>query len=218
MDFVLGIALDAKILQYVPVFLAPFFIALQSAAMYLADVFELDDVSVARRFIGSVALSGSDETIRIKQGEIAEESRESPAYLIGGPGRAVVELNSVALLEPDGTPHIIGPTGKEPGGKATLEGFERFRQAFDVRDHYVELRDQDEKSQAVKSRSLDGIPIKATDVRLMFSIFRGRESPIIRGIPIFLQQGSRGTDRIQSRLPRDPGIVQPIHIRLLLGQ
>lgn len=174
--FISGVILDARLLQYLPVFLAPFFIALQSAAIYLADVFELEDVGVARRYINSVALSGSDETIRVMHGEIAEASRESPAYLIGGPGRVVVDLDSVALFErADGTPHVIGPTGREPGGKASLEGFERFRQAFDIRDHYVELRDQDANSMAVKSRSLDGIPIKATDVRLMFSIYRGED-------------------------------------------
>jgi hypothetical protein len=83
----------------------------------------------------------------------------------------------VALFEkPDGTPHVIGPTGKEAGGRATLDGFERFRQAIDIRDQYVDLRDQDTKSQSVKGRSRDGIPITATDVRLMFSVYRG-ETP-----------------------------------------
>ena len=173
-NFLVELIQDPRILQYLPVFLAPFFIALQTAAMYLADVFELEDVGVARSFISGVALSGSDATIRTKHGEVTEESRESPAILIGGPGRVVVELDSVALFErADGTPHIIGPTGKEPGGKATLEGFERFRQALDIRDHHVDLRDQDDRSKAVKSRSRDGIPIKATDVRLMFSVYRG---------------------------------------------
>lgn len=165
---------EPRILQYLPIFLSAFFIAQQSAAFYLADIFELEDVGVARRFINSVALSGSNETIYIKQGEIADESRESPVFLIGGPGKVVVEVDSVALFErADGTPHVIGPTGKEPYGKATLEGFERFRQALDIRDHFVNLRDQDIKSKAVKSRSRDGIPIKATDVRLMFSVYRG---------------------------------------------
>jgi hypothetical protein len=84
----------------------------------------------------------------------------------------------VALFEkPDGTSRIIGPTGKEPRGRATLDGFERFRQAIDLRDQYVDLRDQDSKSQSVKSRSLDGIPITATDVRLMFSVYRGDQKP-----------------------------------------
>ena len=168
---------DAHILQYLPIFLAPFFIAQQLAAIYLADIFELEDVSVARKFVSEVALSGSDETIRISKGQIADKDRESPNFLIGGPGKVMVDLDSVALFErADGTPHVIGPTGKEAGGKATIAGFERFRQALDIRDQHVELRDQDNKSESVKGRSRDGIPITATDVRLMFSIYRGENS------------------------------------------
>ena len=169
---------DPRTLQYLPIILAPFFIALHSAGLYLADIFELSDVSVARKFIMEVALSGSDQTIRITKGDIYDEHRSSPNYLIGGPGKVTVDLDSVALFEkPDGTPHIIGPTGKEKGGKATLDGFERFRQAVDIRDHYIDLRDQDDKSPSVKSRSLDGIPITATDVRLMFSVHRNGKKP-----------------------------------------
>jgi hypothetical protein len=172
--FVTQVFTDPRIFQYLPVFLAPFFIALQCAALYLADVFELEHVSVARAYIWSVALSGSQETIRVSQGDITEEGRESPTFLIGGPGKVMVDLDSVALFEKsDGTPHIIGPTVKESRSRATLEGFERFRQAIDIRDHYVDLRDQNSKSESVKSRSLDGIPIEATDVRFMFSIYRG---------------------------------------------
>jgi hypothetical protein len=135
MTFLHIVFTDPRILQYLPVFLAPFFIALQSAAIYLADVFELEDVSVARSFVSAVALTGSDATIRIKHGEVAEEDLETPTYLIGGPGKVVVELDSVALFErADGTPHIIGPTGTKPGGRESLEGFERFRQALDIRE------------------------------------------------------------------------------------
>jgi len=176
MIFFTRVVTDPKILQYLPIFLAPFFIALQSAAIYLADVFELEDVSVARQFVQAVALSGSNATLRVKHGEIIEEHKETPAYLIGGPGKVVVELDSVALFErADGTPHVIGPTGNKPGGKESLEGFERFREALDIRDHHIDLRDQDERSKAVEGRSRDGIPIKATDVRLMFSIYRGEK-------------------------------------------
>jgi hypothetical protein len=169
---------DPRIFQYVPIFLAPFFIALQCAALYLGDVFELEHVSIARDFIRSVALSGSEEVIRVSQGGISEQDRHSSTFLIGGPGKVIVDLDSVAMFEePDGTSHIIGPTTKEPRARATLDGFERFRQAIDTRDHYVDLRDQDTKSQSVKSRSLDGIPITATDVRLMFSVYRGGVKP-----------------------------------------
>jgi hypothetical protein len=168
---------DPHVFQYFPIFLAPFFIALHLAALYLADIFELEDVAVARSFVWEVALSGSDETMRISQGKVGEQHLESSNYLIGGPGKVIVDLDTVALFErADGTTHVIGPTGREPGGRATIEGFERFRQAIDIRDHYVELRDQDSKSQSVRGRSRDGIPITATDVRLMFSIYRG-ENP-----------------------------------------
>jgi len=148
---------DPRIIQYLPIFLAPFFIALQLAALYLADIFELEDVAVARSFVWQVALSGSNETIRVTKGKISDNNKESPLYLIGGPGKVMVDLDSAALFErADGTPHVIGPTGNQPGGKATIDGFERFRQAIDIRDHYVELRDQDSKSPSVKSRSRDG--------------------------------------------------------------
>ena len=216
--FAWGAFTDPYTLQYLPIFLAPFFIALQSAAIYLADIFELEDVSVARSFIWEVALSGSDETIRISQGEISEHSRQSPNYLIGGPGKVIVDLDSVALFEkPDGTPHLIGPTGKEPGGKATLEGFERFRQAIDLRDHFIDLRDQDEKSRSVKSRSLDGIPITATDVRLMFSVNRNGKKPDLTHPYPFNEKGvERLVYKATSKVT--PDSIQSVNLRVLMDQ
>lgn len=205
--FAFGVFTDPRILQYLPVLLAPFFIALQCAAIYLADIFELDHPSVARSFIWEVALSGSDRMIRISQGDISDEHRHSPNYLIGGPGKVMVDLDSVALFEkPDGTPHVIGPTGKEPRGMATLEGFERFRQAVDIRDHYVDLRDQDLKSPSVKSRSLDGIPVTATDVRLMFSVYRGGVKPSVDNPYPFSREAIeqiiyQATSRVTPELP-----------------
>lgn len=168
-NFLEQVVIDPRILQYIPILIAPFFIAQQLAAYYLADIFELEDMTVARSFVSEVALSGSDETIRISEGRIADKYLQSPNYQIGGPGKVIVDLDSVALFEKaDGTPHVIGPTGREPGGRATIDGFERFRQAIDIRDQYVDI--------SVTSRSRDGIPISATDVRLMFSIDRG-ENP-----------------------------------------
>jgi hypothetical protein len=223
MTFLQIVFTDPRILQYLPVFLAPFFIALQSAAIYLADVFELEDVSVARSFVSAVALTGSDATIRIKHGEVAEEDLETPTYLIGGPGKVVVELDSVALFErADGTPHIIGPTGTKPGGRESLEGFERFRQALDIRDHHVELRDQDDRSKAVESRSRDGIPIKATDVRLMFSVYRGEnpqpsaETPYPYDEKAVQQIIYKATSRVTPHLP-NPSTFEFSWIHKMIG-
>ncbi len=166
--FALGPFFQPEMLRFLPVLFLPFCIALQAAATYLADIFELKQVSIARDFIIQVALTGNRKHIRISGGEVVEEDRNSPIYLIGGPGKVLVELDSVALFEcADGRPHVIGPTVK---GKATLEGFERFRDALDLRDQYTEPL-------TVKSRSLDGIPIATEDVRLVFSVFRKDQKP-----------------------------------------
>ena len=171
-------------LWILPIFLVTFFIAYQAASFYLADIFELEDVRIARKFIRRVALTGSNDTIRFTEGDILQEHRDSPVFRIGGPGKVTVDLDTIVLFEKaDGRPRIIGPTEKERRGKAELEGFERLRQVVDLRDHHIHLNDLDKKSQSVKSRSLDGIPVAATDVRLMYSIYRGENSKPTLDLP-----------------------------------
>jgi hypothetical protein len=163
-NFAFGAVFSPRNLRFLPIFILPFIIALQSSATYLADIFEIDKIEIAREFIRQVALTGSRKSIRIGKGEIADADKNSPISLIGGPGQVVVELDTAALFEkPNGQPRVIGPTVK---GMAILEGFERFRQAIDLRDQYTDPLD-------VKSRSLDGIPVHAKDVRLLFSVNRG---------------------------------------------
>jgi hypothetical protein len=169
---------DPHVLQYLPIFLAPFFIALQTAANYLTDVFELEDPGIARHFVSAVALTGSNQVMRITQGNVLESHNDLPIRRIGGPGRVLVDMDSAALFEkPDGTPHVIGPTGKEAGGKASLDGFERFRQSIDLRNQTIELRDTEGRSATVLGRSSDGIPITASDVCFVFTVHRNGQTP-----------------------------------------
>ena len=166
--FVFEAVTDPRTLRFLPLVVLPYMIALQSASMYLADIFELKNIETAREFILQVTLQGSNKSIRIGNGDVAEEDKNSPIYQIGGPGQVLVELDTAALFEkPNGRPHVIGPTVK---GKAKLDGFERFRQAIDLRDQYTEPLE-------VKSRSFDGIPISTTDVRLVFSVWRDDKQP-----------------------------------------
>jgi hypothetical protein len=118
---------NSYVLWFIPAFLLPIFFAYQAASFYLADIFDLSDVSIARKFIRQVSLTGGRNVIHITEGDIAPDDRDSPIARIGGPGKVIVSLDSVALFEKaDGRPNIIGPTEKEPKRKATLEGFERF--------------------------------------------------------------------------------------------
>lgn len=88
----------------------PVFIAIEMAGNYITDIFELEDPSVAWKFIGEISLGGASEVLHIRDGKVAEEDRDSPIVLIGGPGHVQVEFDTAVLFEkPDGTPHVIGP-------------------------------------------------------------------------------------------------------------
>jgi hypothetical protein len=152
--------------RILPLVILSFVIAREAAARYLDDIFELGRVDIARDFIMQVALTGNRKHIRIREGQIHPDDVDSPIHRIGGPGQVEVALDSVALFErPDGRPRIIGPT---VDGKATLESFERLRQAIDLRDQYPNPLE-------VAGRSLDGIPVSTVDVRMLYSIWRKKQ-------------------------------------------
>ena len=165
----------------------PIYIAVEMAGNYVTDIFELKNPAVAWKFIGEISLNGASEVLHIRDGKIAEEDHDSPILLIGGPGRVEVEFDTAVLFEKsDGTPHVIGPADMKPDDErrkrsiarkdekdpAVLEGFER------LRDPIINLRDQyfgNTASDAitVEGRSLDGIPVRANDARVIFSVHRG---------------------------------------------
>ncbi len=165
----------------IPFFVSAYY-ALEMASRYLADIFELSHVEIARTFIRQLSLRGGGSIVRIRAGKVVEEDQESPLIKIGGPGRVIVEFDSAVLFEKqDGTPHVIGPanlvektTEGELRDNTLLEGFERFREAVDLRDHYI--GNPGGEPMTVSGLSLDGFPISATDVRAVYSIRRSESN------------------------------------------
>jgi hypothetical protein len=153
----------------------PAYIAMTMAGYYLADIFELKDPTAAWDFIGELSLGGATEIIHIRDGKVSEESLNSPALLIGGPGLVLAEFDSAALFErADGTPHVIGLANAKPeAGKLDiiLDGFERLREPIiNLREQYI--GNPSGEPITVTSRSLDGITVSAADVRGVFSLRR----------------------------------------------
>jgi hypothetical protein len=145
-----------------------YWLAFQAAYLFVADIFEKNE-DVGREFIKQAAFASRYSVINVSKGKIHPAYEDSPILLIGGPGELQVELDSAVLVEgPDGN-RVIGPTGREPHGRARLNGFERIRQCVDLRDQH--------NSQTVVARSRDGILIAARDIRYMFSIARGPHIP-----------------------------------------
>lgn len=196
----LSAALFLFILKALIIFLLPAVLAFHFASLYLSDLFELEDVAIAREFILAVSLFGSSRILRISEGEVVEEDRRSPIYLIGGPGMVQITLDSAALFElPDGRPHVIGPTiaktttpeknarqhrdrrARDPLIEHTrlLSGFERLRlPVIDLRDQF--LGSPGSEPEIVYGRSRDGIPVEAHDIRFVFSISRGGQRPTLQ--------------------------------------
>jgi len=175
-------------LRLVFILFIPVYIAIEMAGNYITDIFELKDPSIAWKFIQEVSLRGASEVLHIRDGNIAEEDKNSLIVLIGGPGRVEVEFDTAVLFEkPDCTPHVIGPADmksdeekkkrskdkKDENDPAVLDGFERLREPIiNLRDQYFGNTASD--AITVESRSLDGIQVSASDVRVVFSIHHSK--------------------------------------------
>ena len=152
-------------LLFLIVLLVPFFMAREWAATYLADIFEFDNNRVTRPYLDHAAFGvsrGPDDVVHIRDHNVHTEYADSTLIKIGGPGRVVVHLESVAVFEKaDGTPRVVGPHN----AKQRIDGFERLRAVIDLRDH-TETFD-------VEARTRDGILLRAKNVRVLFSVARG---------------------------------------------
>ncbi len=162
----------ADVFKHVLVGAFIFWFAFRAAAIYLDDIFELQDIRIAEKFIRQSAFASQYNVIEVKDGGVALKDRKSPIFLIGGPGKVKVYLENAAIFEPiDGVPNVIGPT--TPGdGPIVLESFERFRDAID-------LRDQVPEDFSVEGRTKDGIPVQAKDMRVIFSVLRDGLEPTL---------------------------------------
>jgi hypothetical protein len=159
------------VFRHFVVLLLALWVGFRVASIYLSDIFELKDVKTAENFIRGAVFPGQHSVISIREGKVALESQDSSLFKIGGPGYANVHLENVALFERvDGTPHVIEPSRTR---MELLEGFERYRDAIDLRDQVLEL-------DMVEGRTLDGILVQAKDVRMVFSIYRG-DRPVVEG-------------------------------------
>lgn len=175
------------VLRIFAILLAPMLIAYRAAYLYLADIYELEDETIAARFVWQASLGTTYDEIKIKEGQIAREDLNSPIVKIGGPGRIKADLYSAALFEkPNGRPRVVGPKVAKPKEKSALkkifekiigiifkkpsgtviEAFEHLRYTKDLRDEILEPFD-------VSARTREGIKVTAKDVRMVFSIWRG---------------------------------------------
>ncbi len=162
--FIFTVVLHPIVVRHLLALYVPFWLMRRISAIYLADIFEKPE-ETARQFIMQAAFGQGYSTIHIKQGRVVEADQGSTIIQIGGPGYVQVELDSAVLFErPDGSVHVIGPTGSE-----VIDDFERLRRV-------VDLRDSIESVDLAPTRSKDGIIVGAKDIQFSYSIYRGEET------------------------------------------
>lgn len=138
-------------------------IALNIAAIYLADIFEIKDSAISEKYIKQSAFSFPVYyQVHIENAQIRPDDQSSPIFRIGGPGKVVINVENAVVFEKiNGTPRICGPTTEK---SVELDSFERIRKIIDLRDQSAVF--------SISARTLDGIPIEIKDIRLIFSVYR----------------------------------------------
>jgi hypothetical protein len=171
----IAIVIGMSLVKYVPLLMVVYSLARMMTARYLDDVYELHDEDLASDFLEEVTFGYGHEKITIHEGKISERDEESPVILIGGPGIIQVNLDSVALLEKvTGEPEVIYPRS----APWKLGRFERIREIgkydeLGKREYaIINLRDQFVSGLSVKSRTKDGIPMEAHEIKVIFSLLR----------------------------------------------
>ena len=190
-----------------------FWLAYRAAAIYLDDIFELNNVRIAERFIRQSAFASEYDVIEIKDGEVALKDQKSPIFLIGGPGKVRVYLENAAVFERiGGMPHVIEPTTKKKGGskrkeessssllarsrgvlgairrveeeeQVSVKDSARVLESFERLRQVIDLRDQVQEM-SVEGRTKDGIPIQAKNLRIIFSVYRdGKDATLNKPYP-----------------------------------
>lgn len=144
---------------------AALWLGFRIGAHYLADLFELDDPSLASRHLWP-SLFGLDvlsyPRLEVTTGNIDHLDPASPLVAIGGPGYLKIHLGHAVVVESlEGVPKVYGPARLR-----FLSGFERIREV-------VDLRDQVGRVDEVRALTRDGIEVRAREAQMVFRVYRG---------------------------------------------
>jgi len=157
------------VLVYLLPVAAALWLGYRLGAHYLVDLFELEDLGIARRYLAP-AMFGWDPSafpsLDVSTGDVDALDHASPLLRIGGPGYLRIHLGYAAVVETiDGLPKVYGPAKAQ-----FLHGFDRLR---DV----VDLRDQARSADSIRAMTRDGVEVHASDAQMVFRVSRGGNRP-----------------------------------------
>jgi hypothetical protein len=167
LDVVASFFAPPVLLHLLPVALG-ILIGLVAAAYYLADLFELESVWIAWRYLLNALFGWNPPVLTIASSELGSLDQSNPLLRIGGPGYLNLHLGFAAVFESvEGKPKIYAPSRKADGAhRFFVQGFDRLQEVIDLRDQ-IRLLDQ------VQAVTRDGITVFARDAQLVFRAHGG---------------------------------------------
>ncbi len=156
-----------SVLVHIVALLAALWLGLRGGALYLADLFELEDSSIAFRYLMGAIFGLAYDHLEINHEALERLNQGSPLLRIGGPGYITVHLGFAAVFEAaEGRPciKIFGPSERQ-----FIEGFDRLREVVDLRDQLVTVGE-------VRALTRDGYVIYARDAQMLLRVHSGDRS------------------------------------------
>ena len=87
LNHLLGLMFSWNVIILMGSLITGFFIALNVTSTYLVDIFDLENLTTAQKYIFQAAFSASEiNCIHIENGSVKPEDQSSPILRIGGPG------------------------------------------------------------------------------------------------------------------------------------
>lgn len=146
------------------------------AALYLNDLFELESIRAAFRYLLGSLFGLSYPRLRIDRQSVQQIEANNPLTRVGGPGFVQIHLGFAAVFETaEGLPRVYGQSPEGARGndvKATtgqgvfIGGFERLRDIVDLRDRIIGLDE-------TFAETADGVPLTAHDIQIVFRVYGG---------------------------------------------
>jgi hypothetical protein len=185
-----------EVLVHLLPLIAAIFIGLFTAGLYLTDLFELESIWIAVRYLLGALIGLDYPILRIDHGDVQDlevENSSNPLVRIGGPGHVKVHLGFAAVFETESGEIRVRSSRKEDvdsGGQSPprlsslLDGFERLRDVVDLRDRHSKLDE-------VRAVTRDGIEVYARDAQMVFRVFSGGQERNLTDPYPFDQSGIR---------------------------
>jgi hypothetical protein len=159
----LGLAIQRP--WYILLMLIAFTNSYISAALYLKNLYELPDLSLALEYLTACAfLPSMRPTIKVSNGKlVTEKGKINLIQRIGGPGVVYVESKNVVLFEKlTGYSQIVGE------GEHDIHRYEFIREAMSLDEQHCLL-------DVVKAITVDGIRVRVNQIHVRYKL-REREN------------------------------------------